>query len=75
MDLALWTALAAGLAWIIATAVFQIRLNVIREGFQSQDAYAAVLWLDVVSGIAYPVFLVSFGLHVMMWMRTRDDTG
>jgi hypothetical protein len=48
---------------------------VIREGFQSQDAYAAVLWLDVVSGIAYPVFLVSFGLHVMMWMRTRDDTG
>jgi hypothetical protein len=75
MGLSLWIALVSGLAWIVSTAVFQIRINAIGGGFSSQDAYEALQWTNVVSGIAYPVFLVSFGLYVMMWMKSRGEAG
>lgn len=67
----LWIALVSGLAWIVSTAIFQIRINVIGGGFQSEDAYEALQWTNVLSGIGYPVFLVSFGLYVMLWMKNR----
>jgi hypothetical protein len=75
MGLTLWTALVAGLAWIVSSAVFQIRISVIGGGFSSQEAFEAMQWIDLISGIAYPVFLVSFGLYVMMWMKSRGDDG
>jgi hypothetical protein len=75
MGLWLWTALVSGCAWIISTAVFQIRINAIGGGFSSEEALEALQWTNVVSRIAYPLFLVSFGFYVMMWMKGLDDAG
>ena len=73
MKASLWVAIVSGLLWIVSTAAFQIRINLIEGGFQSEAAFEALRWTDVVSGIGYPIFFVTFGIYVMLWMKRRND--
>jgi hypothetical protein len=68
-----WIAVVAGVLWIVSTTIFQVRIDLMADPFQSERAYEAVRWANVVSGIAHPVFLVAFGTFVMLWLRGRRN--
>jgi len=72
LRIALVVALLSGLAWIFSTTVFQVRVNLIGDPFQSTTAYEALLWTQVVAGIAQAFFEVSVGLSVILWLISRD---
>ena len=66
-----WACIAFGLLWAVATAVAQIRLVVMTDPFESEEAY---LWVQRVAGlaeIAYAPFLVAFATHVMLRLGSR----
>lgn len=66
-----WVAAIAGVVWVVTTAIFQVRLNLIEDPFQSQRAYEALQWTSSVSEVAYPIFLVAFGLNVLLHLEGR----
>jgi hypothetical protein len=72
LKIAIVVGLVSGLAWIFATALFQIRVNLIGDPFQSTRAYEALIWTQVVAGIGQAVFEVSVGLSVILWLMSRE---
>jgi hypothetical protein len=66
-----WAAAVAGAVWVVSTAIFQVRLNLIEDPFQSQRAYESLQWMSSLSEIAYPIFLVAFGLNVLLRLESR----
>jgi hypothetical protein len=69
----LWTAIIAGAAWVLLNASIQIRTaRAYEDTFSSEGPAELWVWMQVVSGIAYAVFLVAFGSYIPLWLRFRQ---
>lgn len=66
-----WLAVVSGLLWVVGTAIAQIRFAVLRDPFESQDAYRFIEMVSAIAQIGYAVFLVAFAAHVMLRLDER----
>ena len=65
----LWTAIIAGAVWVVLNAI-QIRTaRAYEDIFSSEGPAEFWVWMQVVSGIAYAVFLVTVGSYILLWLR------
>ena len=65
-------AVISGVVWVFASGYVAIGAAVddFSGSFGDQAVYR---WLLQISQTAYPVFLVSSGTFVMLWLRRRDN--
>ena len=71
----LWTAIIAGAVWAILNAIIQIRTaRGYADIFSSEGPAELWVWMQVVSGIAYTVFLVALGSYILLWLRFRQGS-
>lgn len=71
----LWTAIIAGAAWVVLNASIQIRTaKGYADIFSSEGPAELWVWMQVVSGIAYTVFLVALGSYILLWLRFRQGS-
>jgi hypothetical protein len=70
LGLLLGLAIVSGLAWIGLNAYIQIRQQLASDQFLSSPS-DFFFWAQAISGISYTVFLVSVGVYVLVWLRSR----
>ena len=70
LDVMRWAALVAGAVWILVTAFYLVQLALERSG----SGYNSFIWAQALSGIAYPIFAVTFGAYVILWLRSRQHS-
>ena len=72
----LWAAAISGLIWVLSNGYVAIALALdIGSGFGGGLDSALYEWLSQISQTAYPVFAVSAGLYVLLWLSSRDTRG
>lgn len=67
-----WSAVISGCVWILSTTVVNLRVYVLQNpfaGFQTDELL--IRWSQVLSLIAYPVFIVSVGIFLLLRLRER----
>ena len=69
----LWMAGLSGLIWVLSNGYVSIQAA-LGSAFTSGSGEAVFRWLGQISATAYPVFVVSAGLYVMLWLSSRDTS-
>ena len=72
LDVLRWIALVVGAVWILATATYYVRFTLIGNVFESEREYNSIQWLQGAALIAEPIFVVTFGAYVILWLRSRQ---
>ena len=74
LSLLFWLAVVSGLVWITLNAYVQIRFQV-GQFFESPEAAAdEFAWAQVLTSLSYTLFLVSVGIYVLLWLRSRTSS-
>lgn len=73
LDALRWSALISGCAWIALTAFVQVRFTIRGTNFFSEIDSDLFLWAQTLGSIAYPIFVVSAGAFILLWLRRRSS--
>jgi hypothetical protein len=71
LDVLRWVAITAGGLWIVSSAVTRLVFAIQwpRGPMRFDGVFA---WSQAIEGIAYPAFVVSVGMYVILWLHGRQ---
>jgi hypothetical protein len=70
-----WSAVISGGVWVVSSLVLQTRFYLMRNPLRGFEGDELLLrWATALSQIAEPVFFVSVGLLVVLWLKERQPS-
>jgi ABC-type nickel/cobalt efflux system permease component RcnA len=72
LDVLRWVAITAGGLWIVSSAVTRLVFAI--QWPRGPTGFDAVFaWSQAIEVTAYPAFVVSVGMYVVLWLRGRQQ--